>query len=335
MIKFRVARSQDRTGAPGPIGVVAFAKAKAGAEDRVRTEALALVDPSRAEPGNISYDLHQGIDDQTVFLFYENWASADAFNSHRESPHFEKFLSATKDLLDEELELTRLNRISEPSERERYKNALTRVPKTAEFNPYRDAEADKPKSDLMHRASAALGRVVDTHPDRDKGLRPDDLYNTVMEEEQGLRKSWEEAFGGEKGGRDLFGLVAWTHFYDDKTTTWLATPADTPGLGKLGWTYLAERKRVPAEGLARSAELAKQFQPKYRRSQCVKWDRDEDSMYGRVMDGPRDFAGPAPEKRYLVRFRPQLGVPKDERWIVDYNLVEADDNSCLGIDPDP
>ena len=49
--------------------------------------------PSRAEKANINYELHQTIDDPTVFVFYENWSSMDAFIRHKESPHFRNFLT--------------------------------------------------------------------------------------------------------------------------------------------------------------------------------------------------------------------------------------------------
>jgi quinol monooxygenase YgiN len=110
-----LAGSQDGGAAPRPISVVAFVKAKAGEEDRLKTLALALVAPSRAEKGNVSYDLHQGIDDKTTFVFYENWASMDAFNLHKESPHFQHFLTATKDWLDGDLKVTLLTKLSEPA----------------------------------------------------------------------------------------------------------------------------------------------------------------------------------------------------------------------------
>jgi Antibiotic biosynthesis monooxygenase len=62
--------------------VVATVKAKPDAEDRLRAEAGKLVAPSRAEPGNISYDLFQRTDDKSVFAFLENWASMEAFTRH-------------------------------------------------------------------------------------------------------------------------------------------------------------------------------------------------------------------------------------------------------------
>ncbi len=57
------------------------------------TEALAaqfkeLVKASRAEEGNISYDLHQEIGKPNRFVFVENWKSQAAIDEHNASEHF-------------------------------------------------------------------------------------------------------------------------------------------------------------------------------------------------------------------------------------------------------
>ncbi len=59
------------------ITVLALVKAKEGMEETVREELLALVNPTRSEPGCINYDLHQATDEKSLFMFYENWKSMD------------------------------------------------------------------------------------------------------------------------------------------------------------------------------------------------------------------------------------------------------------------
>ena len=59
------------------------------------TEALAaqfkeLVKASRAEEGNISYDLHQEIGKPNRFVFVESWKSQAAIDEHNASEHFQK-----------------------------------------------------------------------------------------------------------------------------------------------------------------------------------------------------------------------------------------------------
>ena len=59
------------------------------------TEALAaqfkeLVKASRAEEGNISYDLHQEIGKPNRFVFVESWKSQAAIDEHNASETFPK-----------------------------------------------------------------------------------------------------------------------------------------------------------------------------------------------------------------------------------------------------
>ena len=63
------------------------------------TEALAaqfkeLVKASRAEEGNISYDLHQEIGKPNRFVFVESWKSQAAIDEHNASEHFQNFVKS-------------------------------------------------------------------------------------------------------------------------------------------------------------------------------------------------------------------------------------------------
>lgn len=88
------------------LSVLAHVRAKAEAAEKVRRECLALVAPSRAEEGCLNYDLHQSIDDKTLFVFYENWASREALERHLEMPHSLRFDEQTEGLLAQETEIT-------------------------------------------------------------------------------------------------------------------------------------------------------------------------------------------------------------------------------------
>ena len=57
------------------ITVLARLRAKKGLESRLRQELQSLLDPTRAETGCISYDLHESGEEPGLFLFYENWKS--------------------------------------------------------------------------------------------------------------------------------------------------------------------------------------------------------------------------------------------------------------------
>lgn len=65
--------------------------------DRVaafREGLCALIAPSRAEPGCISYDAHQDEADPTLFVMWERWRDMAALEAHAASPHFLAFEAA-------------------------------------------------------------------------------------------------------------------------------------------------------------------------------------------------------------------------------------------------
>ena len=64
------------------VTVIANIKVKPGLEERAKQVLLSAVGPTRAEPGCLTYDLHQSATDPTEFLFHENWADEEAFKAH-------------------------------------------------------------------------------------------------------------------------------------------------------------------------------------------------------------------------------------------------------------
>jgi len=52
-------------------------RAKPGKEQDLRDALEALIQPTRQEEGYINYDLHQGIEDPSLFYLYENWETVD------------------------------------------------------------------------------------------------------------------------------------------------------------------------------------------------------------------------------------------------------------------
>ncbi len=94
------------------ITVVARFRAKAGMEEDLKKLLLALIEPSRFDEGCINYDLHQAIDDPTLFIFYENWQSKQQLDDHSTTSHIRHFREKAADLLAQAPELTLLNKIS-------------------------------------------------------------------------------------------------------------------------------------------------------------------------------------------------------------------------------
>ena len=66
---------------------------------------VAMVAPTRAETGNISYDFHCDRDDINSFVFYENFVDDAALNLHIKMPYIETIFERTKDLLARPVEI--------------------------------------------------------------------------------------------------------------------------------------------------------------------------------------------------------------------------------------
>lgn len=64
--------------------------AKEGEEENVQAALEKLAGPSRAEPGCVMWQPHRDPNDPRVFFFYEQYESAEAFESHGASEHFQQ-----------------------------------------------------------------------------------------------------------------------------------------------------------------------------------------------------------------------------------------------------
>lgn len=94
------------------VTVVATIRAKPGKEEDVKKALLKLIEPTRAEAGCINYDLHQAVDDRSVFVFHENWTSRRDLDEHLAKPHLEEFMTVAENLLDEPVDIRVLTRIA-------------------------------------------------------------------------------------------------------------------------------------------------------------------------------------------------------------------------------
>ena len=88
------------------VTVLATIKAKKGLEETVKNEILALIGPTRAEPGCLNYDLHQSSDDKAVFMLYENWVSKEDLDKHLAMPYLQAFLGKAPELVAEPVQIT-------------------------------------------------------------------------------------------------------------------------------------------------------------------------------------------------------------------------------------
>jgi quinol monooxygenase YgiN len=87
--------------------LIAFIRAKKGMGDELGRRLGTLVEPSRAEPGNINYDLHRSNEDPDVWVVYENWKEASDLDAHFEFPYMKVFLAALPEVLDGDMDLRR------------------------------------------------------------------------------------------------------------------------------------------------------------------------------------------------------------------------------------
>ena len=72
--------------------VVVRYKAREGEDKRVGAALANMLAPSRAEAGNLDYQVLRDPRDQSVFVLVERYADEAAFEVHKASPHFGKWL---------------------------------------------------------------------------------------------------------------------------------------------------------------------------------------------------------------------------------------------------
>ncbi len=94
------------------VTVVAQIRAKSGMEEKVKQELLSLVGPTRTEAGCINYDLHQSVEDKSLFMFYENWVSKKHLDEHLAMPYMKSHLEKAKGMLAGPPEITLWEKIS-------------------------------------------------------------------------------------------------------------------------------------------------------------------------------------------------------------------------------
>ncbi|SHE24946.1 putative quinol monooxygenase [Actinomyces glycerinitolerans] len=70
------------------IRIIATFTVRPDAVGEFTAKAHELVEGSRAEPGNISYELLRARDDATTLTFLEAWADDAAIETHNASAHF-------------------------------------------------------------------------------------------------------------------------------------------------------------------------------------------------------------------------------------------------------
>lgn len=84
----------------GPVTVIAIAKVKPEYQQAFRTAAAAVLQPTRMESGNISYQFNQSTQDPTEFSTAELWVSQQDIDKHMTLPHMQKFFQAVGNMFE-------------------------------------------------------------------------------------------------------------------------------------------------------------------------------------------------------------------------------------------
>jgi quinol monooxygenase YgiN len=89
------------------IVIVAKNIIKEGKGEEFKAAAAPLIEGTRAEAGNISYELYSDIENPNVYTFIEKWQDEAAIESHFAAPHFIAAGKAFEDLKDGPMDLTK------------------------------------------------------------------------------------------------------------------------------------------------------------------------------------------------------------------------------------
>ncbi len=80
--------------------VVAILKAQAGKSAALLSAiSEVLLGATRAEEGCIQYALHQDMEDENTFVFYEIWQSAAHLEKHSQSAHMQEFKERSEGMI--------------------------------------------------------------------------------------------------------------------------------------------------------------------------------------------------------------------------------------------
>jgi len=95
--------------------VVLFARLKVKADkiEQLKTAALKIVADSRNEAGCINYDVHQSVEDETLFFWHETWANKAALDEHFATPFFGEFFKTVEEVAAEPPQINLTKKITD------------------------------------------------------------------------------------------------------------------------------------------------------------------------------------------------------------------------------
>jgi quinol monooxygenase YgiN len=81
--------------------------ARAGVEHEVELAIHEVSNPTREEPGCLSYHAFRSTRDPRLFYIHSRWRDEAAFDTHADLPHTVRFLERVEPLIDHPLDVTR------------------------------------------------------------------------------------------------------------------------------------------------------------------------------------------------------------------------------------
>ncbi|MCQ4259601.1 putative quinol monooxygenase [Stutzerimonas stutzeri] len=100
---------------PDPYGFILHAHTKPDKSEAFEALFRTYIEPSRAEPGCIEYHMLRDAHDPALFIFFEIWASAEAFAAHIALPHMQRFHEQRMDYLSQDLVIRPIETLSDAS----------------------------------------------------------------------------------------------------------------------------------------------------------------------------------------------------------------------------
>jgi len=84
-----------------PFTVIATIVAKAGHEAALEKCLRTILEPTRVEPGCLSYELHQDLEHSASFYMLERWTDDAALQAHSASAHIQTFRAQASELIEQ------------------------------------------------------------------------------------------------------------------------------------------------------------------------------------------------------------------------------------------
>ncbi|MBS1957786.1 MAG: antibiotic biosynthesis monooxygenase [Cyanobacteria bacterium SZAS-4] len=98
------------SGNSSPLCLIVKVKAVPGKEKELREVLSAMVEPTRKEPGCITYQLYSNETNDT-FFFYELWETPEHLEDHKKTPHYLHLVKVREGLVAQGGENTRLQEV--------------------------------------------------------------------------------------------------------------------------------------------------------------------------------------------------------------------------------